>query len=231
MRSDKLVHRLLRDTAGSVLVETAIVLVLFFLLVLGTIDASYMFFEWARANKAAYVGARTAAISNLVDPSVYSNLSYSSSQLQKIGDACYDSSGDNINCPTMNSVCTSSECSVCNSTGCDRSKFDANAFNTILTAMKQVFPQLAAQNVRIRYETNGTGFVGQPYFDNTACNGCFILPMNVTVSIQCMTHQFFFIDALMGWIFSSSPDCPTSPKGAPIPAVATTMQSEDMFTN
>lgn len=231
MRSDKLVHRLLGDNAGSVLVETTIVLVLFFLLVLGTVDASYMFFEWAMANKAAYVGARTAAVSNPVDPSVYSNLSYSSSQLQKIGDACYDLSGDNINCPAMNSVCTSTECSVCNSTGCSRSNYDANAFDTILTAMKQVFPRLVAENVRISYETNGTGFVGEPYFDNTACNGCFILPMNVTVSIQCMTHQFFFMDAPMGWIFSPSPNCPTSLKGAPIPAVATTMQSEDMLTN
>jgi Flp pilus assembly protein TadG len=231
MRSDKLVPRLLRDNAGSVLVETAIVLVLFFLLALGTVDATYMFFEWAMANKAAHVGARTAVVSNPVDPSVYSNLSFSPSQLQKFGDACYDSSGDNVNCPAMNSVCTSTGCSVCNSNGCVGSRYDANSFNTILTAMKQVFPRLAAQNVRISYETNGTGFVGEPYFDNTTCNGCFILPMNVTVSIQCMTHQFFFIDALMGWIFSPPANCPTSPKGAPIPAVATTRQSEDMFTN
>ena len=226
-----MVYRLLRDNAGSVLVETTIVLVLFLSLVLGTIDVSYMFFEWAVANKAAYVGARTAVVSNPVDASVYSKLSYSSSQLQKIGDACYDSSGDNTNCPAVKTACTSTGCSICTSTGCAGGSHDANAFNTIFSAMKQVFPRLAAENVKISYETNGAGFVGQPYLDNTACHGCFILPMNVTVSIQCMTHQFFFIDGVMGWIFSLPPDCPTSPKGAPIPAFATTMQSEDMFTN
>src|SRR6516165_10765048 len=129
MRSDKLVYRLLRDNAGSVLVETTIVLVLFLSLVLGTIDASYMFFEWAVANKAAYVGARTAVVSNPVDASVYSKLSYSSSQLQKIGDACYDSSGDNINCPAVKSVCTSTGCNVCTSTGCSGGSHDANSFN------------------------------------------------------------------------------------------------------
>lgn len=223
MRSDKLVRSLLRDSAGSVLVETTIVLVFFLLLVFGTIDVSYMFFDWARANKAAYVGARTAVVSNPVDPDLYLNLSYSSFQLQKIGDPCYDSSGDNINCPVAKSICTS--------IGCSGHRYDANAFNTIVAAMKNVFPQIEARNVRISYETNGTGFVGEPYFENATCNGCFILPMNVTVSIQCMTHQFFFIDVLMGWIFPPHPGCPSSLKGPAIPIVTTTMQSEGMFTN
>lgn len=223
MGSDKLVRNLLRDSAGSVLVETTIVIVFFLLLIFGIIDVSYMFFDWARANKAAYVGARTAIVSNPVDPEIYLNLSYSSSQLQKIGDPCYDSSGDNINCPAVKSVCTSM--------GCSGHRYDANAFNTIFTAMKKVFPQIEPRNVRISYETNGTGFVGEPYIDNTTCNGCFILPMNVTVSLECMTHPFFFIDVLMGWIFPPPPNCPTSLKGPAIPTVATTMQSEGMFTN
>ena len=221
--------RFLRDNEGSVLVETTIVIFLFLLLVLGTVDVSYMFFDWVRANKAAYVGARTAIVSNPVDPTVYSKLAYSSSQLQNIGAACYDSSGDNINCPSVSSFCTSAGCSSGDAIAFN--PIDVTAFNTILAAMKTVFPRLAAENVKISYVTNGTGFVGEPYFDNTACNGCLILPMNVTVSIQCMTHEFFFINALMGWIFPPPPGCPTSLKGPAIPTVATTMQSEDMFTN
>jgi Flp pilus assembly protein TadG len=223
MRSDKLVRSLLRDSAGSVLVETTIVLVLFLILVFGTIDISYMFFDWARANKAAYVGARTAVVSSPVDPELYLNLSYNTSQLQKIGAPCYDSSGNNINCPAVTSVCTS--------TGCSGRLYDANAFNTIVAAMKTVFPQIDPRNVRISYETNGTGFVGEPYVENAACNGCFILPMNVTVSLECITHQFFFVDVLMHWIFQPPRGCPTTLKGPAIPSVTTTMQSEGMFTN
>ena len=68
-------HKLLRDIQGSVLVETTVVLPMFLVLVLGTIDVTYMFFDWALANKAAYVGARTAVTSNPVDPAV-TDLSY-----------------------------------------------------------------------------------------------------------------------------------------------------------
>ena len=35
-------------------------------MVLGTIDVVYMLYEWALANKAAYVGARTAMVSDPV---------------------------------------------------------------------------------------------------------------------------------------------------------------------
>jgi hypothetical protein len=52
-----------------------------------------------------------------------------------------------------------------------------------------VFPRIAATNVQISYQQNGLGFVGQ-----TASLGG--LPMNVTVSISGMTHQFYFIDLL-----------------------------------
>jgi len=63
-------NKLLHDTTGAVLVETAIVVPLFFLLVLGTIDVTYMFYQWALADKATYVGARTAVVSSPVAKSL-----------------------------------------------------------------------------------------------------------------------------------------------------------------
>ena len=65
-RRFKLASKLLRDITGSILVEYTIVFPLFILLVLGTIDVTYMLYEWALANKAAYVGARTAVVSDPV---------------------------------------------------------------------------------------------------------------------------------------------------------------------
>jgi hypothetical protein len=67
----------------------------------------------------------------------------------------------------------------------------------------------------ISYQLNGSGYVGRP-------GG---LPMNVTVSVQNVTHQFYFLAAIMrffGGTFASTPA---------IPAFATTLTSEDMATN
>jgi len=59
-------RKLLRDITGSILVEYTIVFPVFILLVLGTVDVAYMLSDWALANKAAYVGARTAVVADAV---------------------------------------------------------------------------------------------------------------------------------------------------------------------
>jgi TadE-like protein len=214
MRSVKLAGKLLRDTTGSVLVESTLVIPLFFLLALGTVDVAYMLFDWALANKAAYVGARTAVVSDPV-ASTIPNIAYTPTQLQNLGQPCFDGSGNNINCPSASSVCTSGGCT--NSFG-----YDDLAFAAVLTAMKNVFPRLAAANLQIRYQTNGAGFVGQPNSGNPAQ---FSLPMDVTVSITGMTHQFYFIGPILSFFGGTIAATPA------IPAFASTMQSEDMTTN
>jgi Flp pilus assembly protein TadG len=45
-----------RDIAGSILVEYTVVFPVFILVTLGTVDAAYMFADWAAANKAVYIG-------------------------------------------------------------------------------------------------------------------------------------------------------------------------------
>ena len=85
--------------------------------------------------------------------------------------------------------------------------------------MKMIFPRLQPQNVTITYQTNDLGFVGQPYIGNSAQ---FSLPLNVTVNISDMTHQFYFIGPLVkffGGFFQAMSIMPT---------FATTLQSEDM---
>jgi Flp pilus assembly protein TadG len=213
MRRLKLDSKLLRDISGAILVETTIVLPMFLLLVLGTIDVTYMFYEWALANKAAYVGARIAVVSDPVAAKI-TDLNYTESQLQLIGQPCFDNAGNNVNCPLVPpTVCTSTACTP-NTFG-----FDSTAFKNIFDRMKVILPRLQLQNVTITYQANDSGFVGQPYVGNTTQ---FSLPLNVTVSITDMTHQFYFIGPLVKFFGVFFPAMST------MPTFATTLQSEDM---
>ncbi len=217
-----MVNKFLRDITGAVLVEYTVVFPLFIVVVLGTVDVSYMLYEWGLANKAAYMGARKAVVSDPV-ASIVSAPPYTSTQLLQLGQLCFDATNGvaNANCPlsSLSSVCTPAASSgTCTNGGV----WSENAFTPILSTMQRVFPRLTRQNVQISYQTNGLGFVDPSR----------ALPMHVTVSIQCMTHQFFFINALMGWVFPALPGgCPAAPAGPRIPAFASTLQSEDMTTN
>ncbi|HWP26780.1 MAG TPA: TadE family protein [Xanthobacteraceae bacterium] len=217
--------KLLRDDSGSVIVIYTLVFPLFIVATLGTVDMALMLYEWALTNKAAYVGARTAVVSDPVAAGITTPV-YTQSQLQQLGQPCVDAATGQRNvasdgqffCPTVAAVCTPTP-SGGNCTNGFR--WDEPAFARIFTAMQNVFPRLQRQNVQIAYQTNNQGFVGQP-------GG---LPMNITVSIQCMTHGLYFIDALLGWTFSPPSGCPASLRGPPIPSFASTLPSEDMVTN
>src|SRR5262249_17752581 len=167
---------------------------------LGTVDFTYMLFDWSMASKAAFSGARAAVVSNPVAQNI-TNVSYTGTQIAHLGNWCFDTSGNNINCPSLSTVCTPTS----GGGSCTNSSytFDNTAFGTIFGKMQAVVPRLQRQNVQILYNTNGLGFVGQP-------NG---LPMNVTVSIECMTHQFYFISALMRFVFTA-PSNYTNPSGS-----------------
>jgi len=121
-------------------------------------------------------------------------------------------------CPTVTTVCTPA------ATGgsCTNSfTWNETAFTNILGKMQSVFPRLQRRNVQISYQTNGLGFVGRP-------NG---LPLNVTVRIRCMTHEFYFLGALMNWAFTVPAGCTGTPTGPSIPSFATTLTSEDMCSS
>jgi hypothetical protein len=185
------------------------------LLALGIVDVTYMFYEWGLASKAAYRGVRTAAVSNPVASNV-TNISFSTAQLQNIGQLCFvPTTGDATspaNCPSITNVtCVSGGCGAGNT-------YDSAAFAKILTAMQTVFPRIGASNVQIIYTTNGLGYVGQPYANPGVTQ--FTLPMNVTVSVIGMTHQFFFLPGLAN-NFVVNPS---------IPPFSSTMQSASMFT-
>jgi hypothetical protein len=218
MRSNLLVGKIRRDIAGSALVEYTVVFPVFILVTLGTVDVTYMLYEWALADKATYVGARAAVVSNPVAPKITEDkLLYSQNQLAKMGQFCFDftTGAGNGNCPasTVKVDCTSTACTP-NTFGFDGSAFTNVNGTGIFDRMKVIFPRLQPGNVTISYELNGSGYVGRP-------GG---LPMNVTVKIQNMTHRIYFLAGIMrffGGTFASTPA---------IPAFATTLTSEDMTT-
>jgi hypothetical protein len=195
---------------------------MFALVAFGTVDVSYMLFEWGEANKAAYMGTRFAVVSDPVASGI-TNLTYNiTAGGNQLGSLCFNPStgADNGNCTTVmvDTVCTPA---ASNGT-CTGWTWNETAFTAILTRMQTVFPRLTRRNIQVSYKSVGLGFVGRP-------NG---LPMDVTVSIQCMTHRFYFLGALMRWIFTVPRGCPSGTvAGIRIPSFATTLPSEDMASN
>jgi Flp pilus assembly protein TadG len=212
------VNRFRQDCNGAVLVETTLVLLLFLLVSLGTVDAAFLLYDWAQGNKAAFFGARTALVIDPVATGI-TNLTYSTAATQ-LGQPCFASTGapnGTSSCPTVNTVCTPA---ATNGSCTGGETWNEAAFAIILAQMQTVFPRLGRQNVQISYQTTGLGFVGRP-------NG---LPMNVTVSIRCMTHQFFFLSALNNnLVFPALPTgCPAAAPGPALPPFPTTLTSESM---
>jgi Flp pilus assembly protein TadG len=205
-----------RDIAGSILVEYTIVFPVFILVTLGTVDAAYMFADWAAANKAVYRGARTAIVSDPVAQGITTT-----NQGTIAGQWCFNfndgtSTGD---CPASTSVCTGAASSgTCVN---DTYTFNDTAFTNIVTRMQAVLPTIQRQNVTITYKTTGYGYALYP-------GG---LPMTVQVSLNCMTHRFYFLGALMNWVFTPPAGCSGTALGPAMPTFATSLTSEDMATN
>jgi Flp pilus assembly protein TadG len=204
------VNKLIRNCVGSSIVEFTLVFPMLMLIALGTVDAGFMLSDWALASKAAYDGAHKAILSDPVASGI-DNLTYDPTLL---GQPCFNSNGNNVNCPSVNVTCTPA--ATVGTGTCTTGTYSDTPFaNVIFPAMQARFPRLRRQNVTIKYETNNLGFVGRP-------DG---LPMIVTVSIDGMTHQFYFIGPLMNFFKG------TFPSVSQIPTFATTLQSEDMATN
>jgi hypothetical protein len=192
------------------------------IVLLGTVDVSFMLYDWAQANKAAYDGVHRAIVSNPVPQSI-NDLTYGTNYL---GQAC---SGGH--CPTVNSnnlplssVCTGVAKSDPPAATCTNEYTnDDTAFNYIFTPMKNIFPRLQPENVTISYQRNNNlGFVGQP-------RG---LPMELTVSIGSinpMRSQFYFLKPLVEFISALYGSGGGSITATPqIGTYATTLISEDM---
>ena len=186
----------LRDQQGSVLVEVTIMLSVTLVLVLGAIDFLLLFYQWNAAAKAVQTGARLAAVSDPV-ASGLNNLSQAVMSASVPPGAAMPNFV--VTCDGRTATCT------CNGVNACRGGYDRAAMNTIvfgrgssscsdaksadLVGMCDIFPRITPANVKIVYAQTGLGYAGRP-------GG----PMpTITVSLQNLPFQFFFLRGLVGF--------------------------------
>jgi Flp pilus assembly pilin Flp len=187
----------LRDQRGAVMVEVTIMLSITLILVFGAIDFLLLFYQWNAAAKAVQIGARLAAVSDPV-PSGLNRLSQAVVSASVPPGAAMPNFV--VTCDGRTATCT------CNGNACRGMKgYDSAAMNTIIfgrgssscsdaksadvVGMCDIFPRITPANVKIVYAQTGLGYAGRP-------GG----PMpTITVSLQNLPFQFFFLRGLMGF--------------------------------
>src|SRR5690242_835207 len=110
----------LRDEDGAHLIEFTLVFPVLILVLFGTVDVTLYLFDWAKANKAAYLGARQAVVSSPVAQAI-TDIPYTPAS---IGQNCFRDADGNASgsCPAPASVCTATSspagtCLTANPTG------------------------------------------------------------------------------------------------------------------
>ena len=204
-----------RDETGAVLVEISILMPIVIVILFGSIDILYAFFQWNAAAKAVQVGARIAAVSDPVAAGLnsLSNQVVLSGLVAPKGPMPWFS----ITCDGRIAACS------CSGTcpGIAANSYSSAAMNRIIfgrgstsctdaisyyaTGMCGIFPSISAANVIIVYTQTGLGYAGRPGGP---------VP-TITVSLQNLQFQFFFLSYFLG-------------KTVPIPAMTTTITAEDL---
>lgn len=183
----RFVNRLSGDETGGALVETTVMLAITFVFVLGSVDFLMAMYQWNAATKAVEIGARIAAVSNPVDSSFSALTGIDGSH--PVGTA-----------PPASFTTRECKSNSCNGGG----SYSASAMNVIVfgrkslggcgtgvycTGMNDMFPRIQPQNVVISYAYSGLGYAGRPGGQ---------VP-TITVSLQNLSFQFFFLGGLMGF--------------------------------
>jgi Flp pilus assembly pilin Flp len=219
MRIAMMVLRFARDNNGAVLVEATIMMAIMFVLILGSVDFLFAFYQWNAAAKAAQVGARIAAVS---DP-VATGLNGLSARV--VGAALRPGSAMppfTVICDGGTTTCT------CDGACIGVSGYNATAMDTIVfgrgsmacgdatssytAGMCDIFDRITPANVRIAYiqpaAPAGLGYAGRPGGPAPT----------IKISLQNLPFRFFFLGALLGF------------RDIQIPEVPTTITGEDLYS-
>jgi Flp pilus assembly protein TadG len=206
-----------RDQNGGVLAEVSILIPIIFVFILGAIDFLFAFFQWNAAAKAVEIGARIAAVS---DP-VATNLANISSALP-LGTQWPTSDTFTIKCDGSTSSCTCT--GTCtgwtagyNSTamsliifGRDGNGLCGDAASYYYVGMCDIFGRInSASYVVVTYTQTGLGYAGRP------------VPVpTITVSLQNLPFQFFFLGGLLGFANINIPAQTTTITGEALSSLA-----------
>jgi Flp pilus assembly pilin Flp len=207
------IMRLWRDRTGAVLVEVTVVMALMFIFILGSIDFLFAFYQWNAASKAVQIAARIAAVSDPVAIGLNGLSAAAANSFVPPG----------ARMPTFLVRCEG-KTETCNCIGAcpGVGAYNRAAMNTIIfgrgssscsdtnsyyrAGMCDVFSRITAANVVIVYAQTGLGYAGRPGGP---------VP-TITVSIENLPFQFFFLSGIMGF------------DKIQIPALTTSITAEDM---
>ena len=169
----KMLVRLIRNTSASSAAEFALVLPLLLIFLFGIIDAGRFAWEYNKAEKATQIGARFAAVTDPVAPSLY-NYDFTATGLN---------AGDTIPSGSLGLItCTSTVC-ACTTPPCPAGTAGAptGAWTQLVARMRQIDPAIKDTNIQVQYRGSGVGFAGDP-------TGMDIVPI-VTVQLTGMTFR------------------------------------------
>jgi hypothetical protein len=202
-----------RDQNGAVFAEFAILLPIVVIVVCGSIDFLYAFYQLNAAAKAVEIGARIAAVSDPV-ASGLNNLS---------NEALLNGAEPGAPMPSFTVTCSDESCTCAGTCGTmTENPFDLAAMNRLVYGRKSaaacgkatssyaagmcdVLSSITPANVVIVYTQNGLGYAGRPGGP---------VP-TITVSLRGLQFHFFFLSPLLGVHIA-------------MPAVTATMTAEDL---
>jgi Flp pilus assembly protein TadG len=149
--------RLLRSASGAGAAEFAIVLPLFLVLLFGIIDGARFVWEYNKAEKATQVGARVAAVTNVLSPGLRDE-DYAG---QTAGGTTIGA-GDKIPAEALGSIKCSNTACTCETAPCpsDLGTLDTATFDILVQRMSEIHPAIQPENVVVRYSGSGFGFAG-----------------------------------------------------------------------
>lgn len=188
-------RRFHKDENGAAMVEMTITVTLLLILTLGFVDLGHAYFQWNAATKAVQVGARLASISEPVATAVTNagpidvpgrpmvpDTSFGPFECKYTGGAASCSNGGNFSSDNFSRIFRGDVPRQDNDT------CDAPALNQ-RPGMCHFFPGLHRNNVVISYSASGLGY-------QTRQAGT--VP-TITVSLQNVNFQFFFLNGLLGF--------------------------------
>jgi Flp pilus assembly protein TadG len=184
-----LLRRLCADRRAAGAAEFAMVLPLFLVLLLGTIDVGRLMWTWNRAEKATQMAVRFAVVTDMV-PAGLNSLDFATNGTVIQGERIPASAFGGADCVSNNSAGTSITCTAISpTTSAQLGTANATAFQNIVARLRLVYPQATAANVKVSYTWSGHGYAGNP-------EGADVAPL-VTVSLRNLNFRPLFL-ALLG---------------------------------
>ena len=160
-----IITRLFKDRTAASAAEFALVLPLLLFFLFGIVDGGRLMWMSNRAEKAAQMGARYAAVTDMI-PSTLASRDFALNGGVPGGD------------PVPVGLFNTTEC---NNTTCTNGwGYNAAAFNKVVERIRLFFPEATASNVLVQYDNVGLGFAGDP-------NGPDVSPV---ITVKLVNVQF-----------------------------------------